>query len=675
MELYIANLTVLLFIINYFLGFLFKTNGGYLACGLFGYCGAEAPDLDKIKILGLFNQDRGTDSCGIAINDVVTKGVDGNAKFSSFIQKYDFEIPDENFTVVGHTRRATHGIKNATNAHPFEIYKDDNEADPTLIFAHNGVIKNWLDLCKSYGVDTKDINVDSLGLGSIIAKAKENIKVLTEYKGGAALLFYPLATKNCLYLFHGKSKDTKHKAAEEERPLFYWKVKDRKQIYVSSMKESLLAIGGGGEGNEIFEVEHNKLILIQNGEFVKLKPALSNFDRSEVVNTESYYENDNYFHGSAGNVGGHSQGTFPLKDNKKGNKETKETGIHKANDGSFRLLNSETKNNLAIDMEPLNNIYNQKLHGNRVYFHKGRYWRNGHLAGGQNQGLRVTLDLDGIEVGKPGFNLSCASIYNFINGYLCKNEESYNILYDEFNKKAGVPSQCVKVFFIGQVEKSRYDNLFISKHTEAFCHTIGLNYGDAYKNGQMFTGCVTPRFSNKTYYFKDGDFVKWEYISDSKAKFIADGGLLPGLNKESCDTGSCGRDSSAKDIEKEMAQITLYKDEHDIPFAPGVPQESPEDNENLMKEEENLDLFIDAMNSLKENTDLIEGTLEKEDDKSQSFAMAVKLKGAYSYLHEWFVTKHDEDDEEEINEIRDEATALKMITEEKKEKKAVKPLY
>ena len=57
-------------------------------CGIFGaISGRGAPDLNIIKTLGILNQERGEDSCGISYGHNLVKGVDKEAKWVNFIKK------------------------------------------------------------------------------------------------------------------------------------------------------------------------------------------------------------------------------------------------------------------------------------------------------------------------------------------------------------------------------------------------------------------------------------------------------------------------------------------------------------------------------------------------------------------------------------------------------------
>jgi len=275
-----------------------KAISNRLACGLFAYNGDSAPNMDYIKILGIFNESRGEESCGIAIDNVVTKDT---GKWTNFLQKNIIPKPTEVFTVLGHTRKSSKGAVSIDNAHPFEISSTDEFiADPVMIGAHNGTITNTHDLALKYGFKHSDFQVDSKLLLSIIADSKRDIKqlnVLNDYIGGAALIWYFIEEPNKLYVFKGASKKFKNAVETEERPLFYYKVKGENKVYISSLDTALKVIAepkdndDTGEVGDIKSFQTNRIYCIDNGKVTILKAV---FDRSKAFTDYSNHQNYNY---------------------------------------------------------------------------------------------------------------------------------------------------------------------------------------------------------------------------------------------------------------------------------------------------------------------------------------------------------------------------------------------
>jgi len=104
-------------------------------CGIIGYCGPkEAP---RILVEGLKRLEyRGYDSAGIGV------GTDGRLtviKKAGKIRTLAEHIPEDLTGTfgIGHTRWATHGVVNDTNAHPH------TDCSGRIALAHNGIIENF----------------------------------------------------------------------------------------------------------------------------------------------------------------------------------------------------------------------------------------------------------------------------------------------------------------------------------------------------------------------------------------------------------------------------------------------------------------------------------------------------------------------------------------------------
>ena len=232
-------------------------------CGIFGELTINEPELDKTHILGLFNQSRGTDSCGLYWNNGVIHGVGLNSKYENFLQAFKFtDWNGKSKITFGHTRQRSVGAITESNAHPFAVGKTTKAKRPSIVGVHNGTISNIDDLAEQYKVDVSDCEVDSHKLFKILLL--KDFSVLEHYIGAAALMFhYPISEPNVLYVFKGASHlYDDQKVIVEERPLFTFLSKNGNR-YFSSLETSLKAIGGSGistNSNHVKKIPNNVLL-------------------------------------------------------------------------------------------------------------------------------------------------------------------------------------------------------------------------------------------------------------------------------------------------------------------------------------------------------------------------------------------------------------------------------
>ena len=106
-------------------------------CGIVGYIGKNKKNISML-VDGLKRLEyRGYDSSGIAYvksDNVIIKKKEG--KISNLESILD--LNDESIIGIGHTRWATHGVSNSTNAHPHKVGK--------FTIVHNGIIENYIDI-------------------------------------------------------------------------------------------------------------------------------------------------------------------------------------------------------------------------------------------------------------------------------------------------------------------------------------------------------------------------------------------------------------------------------------------------------------------------------------------------------------------------------------------------
>lgn len=232
-------------------------------CGLFGFSADDASKFskDKFIILGILNDDRGGDSCGIYYDNIMNKST-APPKFINFTANAtpDFLVKPY---ILGHTRKASPGMRKTVDQAQPIVYEGHKKTDEDLIsLTHNGTIYNTSELAKKYGVITDVDDTDTQILTSIILKCGFN-NVLKEYQGSAAIVAY-MPQKNEMYVFHGMSKSYASGVASEERPL-YWLIENG-YIYISSIRTSLDIIAT--DVTNVVEVPHNKLFTIQNGNVI-----------------------------------------------------------------------------------------------------------------------------------------------------------------------------------------------------------------------------------------------------------------------------------------------------------------------------------------------------------------------------------------------------------------------
>ncbi|WP_424949585.1 glutamine--fructose-6-phosphate transaminase (isomerizing) [Deinococcus sp.] len=108
-------------------------------CGIVGYIGTRSAQ--NVLLQGLAKLEyRGYDSAGVAIMDGAAIQVRKKAgKLANLSGELDAS-PLAGTLGIGHTRWATHGLPNDTNAHPHAT------EDGRLVIIHNGIIENYLTL-------------------------------------------------------------------------------------------------------------------------------------------------------------------------------------------------------------------------------------------------------------------------------------------------------------------------------------------------------------------------------------------------------------------------------------------------------------------------------------------------------------------------------------------------
>lgn len=297
---------ILLFqVIGYvILSIFFKPDvGKRLYCGIFAFNGPSNLSkelchlvLSNIKTIGMYNDERGGDNAGIAINNEILRTTGFEYKFKTLIEKQDINKfdPTVSSIIMGHSRRGSVGGKGHENAHPFEIYETKKAANWYMAGIHNGTIENWKELLENHGLDKEDFKNDSKTVLKILSrqrrlKKQKKYVVLEKYKGNGVFMWYFQDEPNILYVFKGAHKKYKSSVNfEEERPLFYYECPITRGIYFSSIKDPLLVIAT--DRNEVKNLVTNTVLKFKEGKL--LKDEIIEIDRSEIY--EFDYSNNYY---------------------------------------------------------------------------------------------------------------------------------------------------------------------------------------------------------------------------------------------------------------------------------------------------------------------------------------------------------------------------------------------
>lgn len=151
-------------------------------CGIVGYIGEL--DAKEVLLKGLEKLEyRGYDSAGIALrNEEGITVMKEKGRIADLRAAVDLTILAS--TGIGHTRWATHGVPNQTNAHPHQ------SASSRFTLVHNGVIENYHSLQKEYLQEVQmSSDTDTEVIVQLVEKfAKDGMTTETAFRHTLSLL-------------------------------------------------------------------------------------------------------------------------------------------------------------------------------------------------------------------------------------------------------------------------------------------------------------------------------------------------------------------------------------------------------------------------------------------------------------------------------------------------------
>lgn len=251
-------------------------------CGIFGIINTTPQKFKKkdFCILGIQNDNRGGDSCGVFIDRKVEYGVDKKKLFKDFFLESKLIEETKKCTIaLGHCRKTSVGKTSLETAQPVCIYNEKNEID--FVLMHNGTIYNYEELAKKY---IPDINIKEMSDSQVMARIfyYKGYDVLSEYNGGAVFITvdYREDTPK-IRAFKGASKKISSSTTiEEERPFYYYETNGG--IVFSSIPTLFKVLNFK---QPYYTLTENVLCYFDNGTFYVEKEV----DRSKCCQSKTSY--------------------------------------------------------------------------------------------------------------------------------------------------------------------------------------------------------------------------------------------------------------------------------------------------------------------------------------------------------------------------------------------------
>lgn len=256
-------------------------------CGIAGIITKtpRAFDYAAFCTLGIANDVRGGDSCGVFIDGKYDYGVKDDKYFQDYFLNSGLinETTKSSIALV-HCRKASIGNISKETAQPVVI--TDNNDKVRFVLIHNGTIYNYRELAEKY-IPKIDITgmTDSQVMARIFYHA--GYQALDEYNGGAvfAIVDYRGVSPKVM-LYKGASRKYKYATnIFEERPLYYCIDKAKRELVFSSIAVNLVALR---RHCNVYRMRPNELLEF-NGKSLSLVETYKREDCIQTKETHTAY--------------------------------------------------------------------------------------------------------------------------------------------------------------------------------------------------------------------------------------------------------------------------------------------------------------------------------------------------------------------------------------------------
>lgn len=311
-------------------------------CGIAGILRTKKAKFDyqTFCTLGIANDSRGGDSCGVFI--------DGETEYGTFKEKYfqDFfqdskvinaAIDKEVNISLVHCRKASVGVVSEKTAQP--VVLRDKAGNVRFVLLHNGTIWNYEELAKKY---IPNIDIKGLTDSQVMARIfyYKGYDCLSEYYGGSVFVIVDYRQPQPLMLFFkgaSRKSDVVGGAEVEERPFYFVQDEENEELIFSSISPYLAA---ARPGKTVYTISANNLIRF-NGKDILIVKEYSRKERYQsrpTIYTSLRHHEDYYGAGlggwnwSSGGYSGYTSRNIKTEDSN----NTYSEGGKKAN-GMFNL--------------------------------------------------------------------------------------------------------------------------------------------------------------------------------------------------------------------------------------------------------------------------------------------------------------------------------------------------